>query len=103
MARQNCPNRDRGPGRYTPAPLYQRITVPEPAEEAAAPLAPVPSAARQTLAEADLRIRRYTNPVPAAPTSAECEALCLLRQQNALLTDILGALNAQLAARFVRP
>lgn len=102
MARQTCPyqNQDR-PSRYAkPAPLYDRVApAPEP-EEAAAPAICPTAGARERLAEAEMRITRHPAPIPAASTTAELEALALLRQQNQLLTDMLCALNAQLAAQL---
>lgn len=75
-----------------PEPLYtpplgrgeRQAEVPSPAPESI----PV----RVTELGAEMRICRYTNSIPAPPSPALAEALCLLRRQNDLLTEILAAL-----------
>ena len=64
-----------------------------------APAAPAPGqgAARRSLEDTEMRIRRYPAPVSIQATAADQEVVCLLRRQNELLTEILGVLNAQLA------
>ena len=54
-------------------------------------------AARRSLEDTEMRIRRYPAPVSIQATAADQEVVCLLRRQNELLTEILGVLNAQLA------
>lgn len=104
MARRNnaCQSQSRGRGpQYTsPAPLYDRVEDLLPAAPPAVPAVPVGSAARAALAETEIRICRYPSTLPTPASAAEQETLCLLRRQNELLTEILGALNAQLAVRL---
>ena len=99
MARQKTGCRNRGTLGASPAPLYDRVEDLRPAAERPAPAAPAPGqgAARRSLEDTEMRIRRYPAPVSIQATAADQEVVCLLRRQNELLTEILGVLNAQLA------
>lgn len=93
MARQrlDCTCRGQGPLYAAPIPLYDRASE----VNAAVPPAAATTVARLQLAETP--ICRHSNPTAIQSTAAEREVLCLLRQQNELLTEILGALNSQLS------
>ena len=91
MARQKTGCRNRGTLGASPAPLYDRVEDLRPAP------APGQGAARRSLEDTEMRIRRYPAPVSIQATAADQEVVCLLRRQNELLTEILGVLNAQLA------
>ena len=100
MARQKTGCRNRGTLGASPAPLYDRVEDLRPAAERPAPAAPCATgwgAARRSLEDTEMRIRRYPAPVSIQATTADPEVVCLLRRQNELLTEILGVLNAQLA------
>lgn len=104
MARQKTGCRNRGTLGASPAPLYDRVEDLRPAAERPAPAAPAPAApapgqgaARRSLEDTEMRIRRYPAPVSIQATAADQEVVCLLRRQNELLTEVLGVLNAQLA------
>ena len=60
------------------------------------------AALRAALAETRMGIHRASAPLPAPESPAAWEAADLLRQQNALLTEILGALNARLSLDLER-
>ncbi|WP_033116187.1 hypothetical protein [Intestinimonas butyriciproducens] len=94
MARQKTGCRNRGTLGASPAPLYDRVEDLRPAAERPAP---GQGAARRSLEDTEMRIRRYPAPVSIQATTADQEVVCLLRRQNELLTEILGVLNAQLA------
>lgn len=100
MARQNCPyqTQSRRPLYERPVPLYDLVAPEEEAVPAATAVS-VKSDRRAALEDAEMTIRRQ-NQLPAPATAAECEALALLRQQNELLAEILGALSAQVALRL---
>lgn len=91
MARRNSGGQGRGGFYAAPAPLYDRV------EELRGPAAPVRSSALTALEETDMHIHRYPSPRPALSGPAGQDTAELLRQQNSLLTEILGVLNAQLA------
>ena len=93
MARQKTGCRNRGTLGASPAPLYDRVEDLRPAADPA----PGQGAARRSLEDTEMRIRRYPAPVSIQATAADQEVVCLLRRQNELLTEILGVLNAQLA------
>lgn len=92
MARSDrpCSRRAAQPSRSAPAPLYARVSDLEPPTPPRAPFGARPAS------EPEMRVHR---PAALSPTAfRDPEVAALLRQQNQLLLDILGALNAQLAA-----
>ena len=98
------PNQNRSCGRgplfaasgQMPAPLGPlRRTAEEPLERAVLP-EPAPLTLRPA-AQENMRICRYTNPIPTPVDPAQAEIVCLMRRQNELLTEILAALQANAA------
>ena len=91
-----CRGRSRELRDFSPAPLY--------GPEALSGLCgrTERAAARAALANAEMRVHRPSVPLPALSCPADWEAAGLLRQQNALLTEILGVLNAQLSLSLER-
>ncbi|NCB63936.1 MAG: hypothetical protein EOM52_10080 [Clostridia bacterium] len=87
-----------------PEPLYGPLRGRGERRTEKPPAAPVPESAAAPAPESthipvraaepkpEMRICRYTNTIPAPPDPALTEALCLLRKQNELLTEILAAL-----------
>lgn len=89
---QNCWRRP-CPRQYpAPAPLYARVSDLDVSE----PRRPAARESARVLSEPEMRIHPSPASRPAVLRDPEISAL--LRQQNQLLLDILGALNAQLAA-----
>lgn len=98
MAGRNhgCRGGSRTPEEFSPVPLYGPEDRSGPGGRAER------AAVRAALANAEMRVHRPSAPLPALSCPADWEAAGLLRQQNALLTEILGVLNAQLSLRLER-
>ena len=100
MAGRNdgCRGRSREQGaRYlSPAPLYGAESLFSQGWRAQR------GTARAALANTEMRVHRPSAPLPVLSSPADGELADLLRQQNALLTEILGVLNAQLSLSLER-
>lgn len=87
---RTCPHA-RGQLYAVPAPLY--------GERRGDPPAPIPDPAPVPVTRCaeteELRIIRYKHPIPDQSTQALNEAVCLLRRENTLLSEILTVLRGR--------
>lgn len=98
MPKRNCPNHS-PMGFSVPGPLYSRgDRRGETAELTAGPVEIIRTAAAAVVEEPQMC--RHPHPIPVTNSGLECETVCLLRQQNELLCEILAAVNALTATRL---